>query len=65
MLGEKESTCDAEAVETPVQSLGWEDPLEESMNPLQYSCLETLHGQRILVGYSPFGHKELDITEAT
>ena len=28
--------------ETWVQSLGWEDPLEESMagHPLQYSCLE-------------------------
>ena len=22
-------------------------------NPLQYSCLESLHGQRSLVGYSP------------
>ena len=30
--------------ETWVQSLGWEDPLEEEImeeeNPLQYSCLE-------------------------
>ena len=26
--------------ETWVRSLGWEDPLEEGMNPLQYSCLE-------------------------
>ena len=26
---------------TQVQSLGWEDPLEEEMqNPLQYSCLK-------------------------
>ena len=32
-------------------------------NPLQYSCLENLHGQRSLVGYSPQGHKELDRTE--
>jgi len=23
------------------------------------------HGQRILAGYSPWGHKELDMTEAT
>ena len=23
------------------------------------------HGQRILVGYSPWGHKELDMTEHT
>ena len=32
-------------------------------NPLQYSCLENPHGQRNLVGYSPWGHKELDTTE--
>ena len=29
-------------------------------NPLQYSCLER---RRSLAGYSPWGHKELDITE--
>ena len=34
-------------------------------NPLQYTCLENLHGQRNLVGYSPRGCKELDKTEAT
>ena len=34
-----------------VQSLGWEDPLEEGMaNPLQYSCLQNPHGQRSLAG---------------
>ena len=32
-------------------------------NPLQYSCLENPHGQRSLVGYSPWGHKESDTTE--
>ena len=32
-------------------------------NPLQYSCLERFHGQRCLVGYSPWGCKESDITE--
>ena len=47
---------------TWVQSLGWEDPLEEG-NPLQYSCLENPHGQRSLVGYGPWGHKESDTTE--
>ena len=25
--------------ETRVRSLGWEDPLEKEMAPLQYSCL--------------------------
>ena len=34
-------------------------------NPLQYSCLENLHGQRSLSGYSPWGRKESDMTEAT
>ena len=32
-------------------------------NPLQYSCLENPHGQQSLEGYSPWGHKELDMTE--
>ena len=27
-------------------------------NPLQYSCLETPHGQRSLVCYSPWGLKD-------
>ena len=27
-------------------------------NPLQYSCLENPHGQRSLVGCSPWGRKE-------
>ena len=32
-------------------------------NPFQYSCLENPHGQRSLTDYSPWGHKELNITE--
>ena len=32
-------------------------------NLLQYSCLENPHGLRSLVGYSPGGHKESDMTE--
>ena len=32
-------------------------------NPLQYSCLENSHGQRSLVGYSPWSHKKLATTE--
>ena len=31
--------------------------------PLQYSCLENLHGQRSLVGYSRWGCKKSDMTE--
>ena len=32
-------------------------------NPIQYSCLENPNGQRSLEGYSPWGCKELDMTE--
>ena len=32
-------------------------------HPLQYSCLENPHGKRSLVGYSPRGLKESDMTE--
>ena len=34
-------------------------------NPVQYSCLENPYGQRSLAGFSPWGGKELDTTEAT
>ena len=37
----------------------------EHGNPFQYSCLENLHGQRSLGGYSPQCHKESDMTEVT
>ena len=32
---------------------------EENGYPLQYSCLEKSHGQRSLVGYSPWGSQRL------
>ena len=32
-------------------------------NPLKYSYLENPHGQRGLVGYSPWDCKELDMAE--
>ena len=34
-------------------------------NPFPFSCLENSHGQRSLVGYSPQGCKESDMTEVT
>ena len=57
----KESACNS-------ADLGLIPRLERSSgrghgNPLQYSCLENPHGQRSLVGYSPWGHKEKDMTE--
>ena len=38
-------------------------PGEENGNPLQYSCLENSHGWRSLACYTPWSHKELDMTE--
>ena len=50
--------------ETQVQSLGWEDPLEKEI--ATYSSILAWRIpwiERSLVGYSPWGHKELDTTE--
>ena len=41
----------------------WRSPGEGIGYPLQYSCMENSHGQRCLAGYSPWGHKESDMTE--
>ena len=49
--------------ETWVQSLGWEDPLEEGMLPTPLFLPGEFHGQGSLVGYSPWGCKELDMIE--
>ena len=38
-------------------------PGEGNGNLLQYSCLEKSHAQRSLVEYSPWGHKESNMTE--
>ena len=48
-------------LKTWVQSLRWEDSLGGwHGNPLQCYCLENPHAQRSLVGYSQWGHKDLD-----
>ena len=58
---DKESSCNAG---DPGSIPGSESsPGEGHGNPLQYSCLENPHGQRSLVGYSPWGCKESGITE--
>ena len=51
--------------ETQVRSLGWEDPLEESMATTPISLSGELHGQRSLAGYSPWGHAQSDRTKVT
>ena len=48
--------------ETQVQSLGQEDPLEKEMATTPIFLPGKFHGQRCLVGYSPRGCKELDMT---
>ena len=57
----KESTCNVGDLGL-IPGLG-RSPGGGHGNPLQYSCLENPHGQRSLVGYSPWGHKESDTTE--
>ena len=49
----KESACNAGDLGS-VPGLG-RSPGGEHYNPLQYSCLKNPHGQRSLVGYSPWG----------
>ena len=50
--------------ETWVQSLDWEDPLEKGMATTPVFLPREFHGQRSLAGYSPWGCKELDMTES-
>ena len=59
--------------EMQVRSLGQEDPLEKGMathsswrrkwQPTPVLLPRKFHGWRSLVGYSPWGHKESDMTE--
>ena len=51
-----------EMQETQVQSLGREDPLEKGMTAHSSVCLEN-PVDRSLADYSPWGYKELDMTE--
>ena len=45
--------------ETWVQFLGWEDPLEKEMATHSIFLPGKSHGQRSLVGYSPWGLKRV------
>ena len=57
----KESACNAGNLGS-VPGLG-RSPGRRHDNPLQYSFLENPRGQKNLASYSPWGHKELDMTE--
>ena len=71
MLGDQKASLEAHMVKNlqcNAEDLGsmplsGRSPGGRHGNQLQYSCLENPHGQRSLVGYSPWGHKELDTTE--
>ena len=63
-LSGKEFLSMQEMREIQVQSLGQEDPLAEEWKPIPVFLPGEFYGQ-ILVGYSPQGRKELDMTEAT
>ena len=49
--------------ETWVQALGWEDPWRRKWQSTPVLLPGKSHGQRSLVGYSPWGRKESDTTE--
>ena len=49
--------------ETQIRSLGREDPLEEETATHSSILNWRIHGQRSLVGHSPYSPKELDMTE--
>ena len=50
-------------ISTHFRSLGGEDPLEKGMAPTPVFLPGEFQGQRSLVGYSPWGCRELDTTE--
>ena len=49
--------------ETPVRSLGWEDPLEKEMAAHSRTLAWKVPWTEEPGGYSPWGCKELDRTE--
>ena len=61
MAQTEESTCNAGDLGS-IPGLG-RSPEGGHGNPLQCSCLENPCVQRGLAGYSPRGHKEVDLTE--
>ena len=62
-LGGSDIKDQPEMQKTQVLSLSWEEPLEKGMVTHSSILAGEFHGQRSLVGYSPWGLKELDMTE--
>ena len=57
----KESACNA-GDPGSISGLG-RSPGEGHGNPFQFSCLENRHGQRGLLGYSPWGPKSRRLSD--
>ena len=56
----KESSCQCQRHKRhEFTSLGWEDPLEKEMALIPVFLPGKFHGQRSLVGYSPWGSQRL------
>ena len=55
-VGLKNLPANAGDIGTWVQSLGQEETLEESDNPLQYSCLERIPWKEESIGSQRVGH---------
>ena len=49
--------------EIRVRSLDWEDPLEKEMATHPVLLPGKSYGRRSVIGHSPWGHKESDMTE--
>ena len=49
--------------ETWVRSLDLEDPLRRKWQPIPVFLPGEFHGQRSLMRYNPWDHKELNMTE--
>ena len=54
--------CGKPGFDSWVESLGWEDPRKEWLSTPVFLSGQ-FHGERSLGGYSPWGRKELDMTE--
>ena len=52
-------------VKNPPANAGDEDPLQENMATHSIFLPGESHGQRSLKAYSPWGHKESDMTKVT
>ena len=61
----KNLPANAGDIRQQVPSLGWEDPLEGNMQHAPVFLPGGPHGQRSLVGYSPWSRKQSDTTEVT